>query len=313
MRRIGVAAVGVAVVSAVVAASALALRGGMDNQAAASVVKVHKTALGSVLVDGRGRTLYLFEPDHFGQSVCSGKCAVAWPPLLTTGKPRASAGAHAALLGTTKRSDGKLQVTYQGYPLYTFIKDTKSGQTTGQGLDGFGGEWYVLDSLGRKIEDGHHGGPATVEIRKTALGRVLTDDRGRTVYLFEGDKGTASACYGACAVNWPPLVTTGKPQAGSGALASLLGTTKRKNGALQVTYRGQPLYYFVKDQQAGQTFGQEIDAFGAEWYVVDRAGHTVEKGDDSSSTGDDSTSTTTPDDNGGTTTGGDDGGGGVYG
>jgi hypothetical protein len=107
-------------------------------------------------------------------------------------------------------------------------------------------------------------------------------------------------------------VTTGKPHAGTGALASLLGTTKRKNGQLQVTYRGQPLYYFVKDQQAGQTFGQEIDAFGAEWYVVDRAGHTVEHGDDNSGADDDSTSTTT-DDNGGTTTGDGGGYGGGYG
>jgi predicted lipoprotein with Yx(FWY)xxD motif len=297
--------VGLAVVGAIVAASALALGGSTDTQAAGSVVKVHKTALGRVLVDGRGQTLYMFEPDRFGQSVCYGKCAAAWPPLLTSGKPRAAAGAHVALLGTTKRKDGKLQVTYQGYPLYLFFKDTKPGQTTGQGLDGFGGGWYVLDAQGRTIENGRHGGDAAVvAARKTDLGRVLTDGRGRSVYLFEGDMGTTSACYGACSVNWPPLMTTGKPHAGAGALAALLGTAKRKNGGLQVTYRGQPLYYFVKDQQAGQTLGQEIEAFGAEWYAVDRAGHTVEQGDNSSGGDDGSSSTTTPGDNGGNTGGG---------
>lgn len=301
-RRIGLAILAVAAIGSVVVASAFALRGATDRASAGPLVKLRKTALGRLLVDTRGRTLYLFEPDAFGRSTCYGTCAAAWPPLLASGSPRAGSGVRGALLGTTTRKDGKLQVTYQGYPLYLFVKDTKPGQTLGQGLDGFGGEWYVLDRLGRKIEDGRHGGdPAVVQVRKTALGRVLTDDRGRTLYLFEADKGTTSACYGTCAAAWPPLLTTGKPQAAAGALGALLGTAKRKNGALQVTYRGQPLYYFVRDVQTGQTLGQGIDGFGAEWYVLDRAGHKVEMQEHESSGGnDDSTATTpTPDDNGG--------------
>ena len=97
-------------------------------------------------------------------------------------------------------------MTYQGYPVYTFFKDTKPRQAAGQGLDFFGGEWYVLDAQGRKIEDGRHGGPAALKLTKTPLGRVLTDDRGRTVFMFGADHGT-SACYGPCAANWPGAPT----------------------------------------------------------------------------------------------------------
>ncbi len=297
LRRTGAILAAVAVVGAVGAASAFAFRGAADRTTSGSLVNVRKTGLGHVLVDRRGRTLYLFEPDRYGQSVCYGKCAAAWPPLLTTGSPRPGAGVQAGLLGTTKRKDGKLQVTYQGYPLYSFVKDTRPGQTSGQGLDGFGGEWYVLDARGRKVEDGRHGGdPAMVQAHETDLGKVLTDDRGRVLYLFEADTGPTSVCYGQCAAAWPPLLTTGKPQVGTGALAGLLGTTKRRNGALQVTYGGQPLYYFVRDTQAGQTLGQGIDGFGGEWYVLDRAGHKLET---HGGGGDDGSTTTPADDPGG--------------
>ena len=300
MRTTGVVLGLLLVLGAAAAAAAVAAAGASDTAAARALVKLRKTGLGRVLVDRRGRTLYLFEPDEFGRSVCYGKCAVAWPPLLTSGKPRAGSGVRSALLGTTKRKDGKLQVTYQGYPLYFFVEDTKPGQTRGQGLDGFGGGWFVLDRQGRKIEHGRHGGgPAAVGARKTTLGRVLVDDRGRTLYLFEADKGRTSVCYGRCATAWPPLLTRGKPHAVAGARAALLATTKRKGGALQVTYRGHPLYYFVGDEQAGDTAGQAIDGFGGEWYVLDRAGRKLEQREAHS----EGTTTTTP-----TTTTTDDGG-----
>ncbi|HEX7083679.1 MAG TPA: hypothetical protein VF186_06160 [Gaiellaceae bacterium] len=117
---------------------------------------------------------------------------------------------------------------------------------------------------------------ATVQIRTTALGPILVDASGRTLYLFEADKGKKSACYGKCAALWPPLVTTGAPRAGSGAKAALLGTTKRHDGSLQVTYAGHPLYLFLKDKHAGQTSGENKDAFGAEWYALSAAGRKVE-------------------------------------
>ena len=115
-------------------------------------VAVANTALGRVLVDGRGRTLYLFGKDKHGRSACSGKCAGFWPPLIASGKPLATAGAKASLLGTTKRTDGRLQVTYNHHPLYTFVKDTRKGQTNGEALDVFGAEWYAVSTAGARVE-----------------------------------------------------------------------------------------------------------------------------------------------------------------
>jgi predicted lipoprotein with Yx(FWY)xxD motif len=119
-------------------------------------------------------------------------------------------------------------------------------------------------------------GPATVETASGDLGTFLVGTDGRTVYLFEGDTGTTSTCTGACAQNWPPLLTKGAPQASGSAMASLLGTTKRADGSTQVTYNGHPVYSFVQDTAPGTTAGQEVDAFGAEWYVLDPSGKAIE-------------------------------------
>jgi predicted lipoprotein with Yx(FWY)xxD motif len=116
------------------------------------VVSTATTSLGRVLVDPHGHTLYLFGKDKNGKSACSGACAAAWPPLIATAKPRAGAGAEASRLGTVKRADGRLQVTYNHHPVYTFIKDTKKGQTNGEGLTAFGGTWDALSAAGAKVE-----------------------------------------------------------------------------------------------------------------------------------------------------------------
>ena len=108
-------------------------------------------SLGTVLVDSKGDTLYLFQKDTGTKSTCAGACASAWPPLRASGKPTAGSGANASMLGTTPRSDGKPQVTYNGHPLYRFIKDTGARQTHGQGLTAFGAEWYVLSAAGKQI------------------------------------------------------------------------------------------------------------------------------------------------------------------
>jgi predicted lipoprotein with Yx(FWY)xxD motif len=115
-------------------------------------VSTSSTALGRILVDSRGRTLYLFERDRNGKSACAGQCAAAWPPLIASAKPSAGTGVKAALIGTTRRADGRLQVTYNHHPLYTFVKDTKAGQTNGQNVDAFGAEWYVVSPAGTTIE-----------------------------------------------------------------------------------------------------------------------------------------------------------------
>jgi len=131
------------------AATATATTGGTSKGA---TVAVRSSKLGKILVDARGRTLYLFERDKAGTSSCFGGCATAWPPYTTSGTPQAGSGASAAELGTTARSDGKTQVTYHGHPLYHYVGDTKVGDTTGEGVNAFGAEWYVLSPSGSKIE-----------------------------------------------------------------------------------------------------------------------------------------------------------------
>src|SRR4051794_1267996 len=116
----------------------------------------------------------------------------------------------------------------------------------------------------------------TVSIRKTNLGRVLVDGRGRTLYLFGKDKRDKSTCAGACAADWPPLMASGKPKAGAGVGAKLLGTTVRKAGR-QVTYAGHPLYTYVGDSKAGQTNGENLSAFGAIWDALAPSGHRIAK------------------------------------
>jgi predicted lipoprotein with Yx(FWY)xxD motif len=117
----------------------------------APTVRVRKTRLGTILVDPRGRTLYLFKRDSGTKSACFGACATAWPPLRAGSKPVAGHGAKASLVGTTGRSDGRPQVTYNGHPLYTFVMDTKAGETNGEGLTAFGGRWFVVSPAGKQI------------------------------------------------------------------------------------------------------------------------------------------------------------------
>ena len=115
-------------------------------------VSTAHTSLGQVIVDGRGRSLYLFEKDTRGHSACSGVCTSYWPPFVTKGKSIAVKGAKQSLLGTIRRGDGSRQVTYAGHPLYFFSGDTQSGQTNGEGLKDFGAGWYVLMPSGKKID-----------------------------------------------------------------------------------------------------------------------------------------------------------------
>jgi predicted lipoprotein with Yx(FWY)xxD motif len=117
----------------------------------AAVVDLRVSTLGQTLVDGQGRTLYLFEADKAGKSECTGGCTAAWPPYLGGATPRAGTGVTAALLSTISRGDGGTQVTYAGHPLYRYAGDNQPGDITGQGLDQYGAEWYVLGPNGSKI------------------------------------------------------------------------------------------------------------------------------------------------------------------
>jgi predicted lipoprotein with Yx(FWY)xxD motif/plastocyanin len=245
----------------------------------ATVMIAKNDKLGDILTDEKGMTLYLFTKDTPNTSNCYDQCAQNWPPLLTSGAPVAGTGADAALLGTTTRKDGAVQVTYNGWPVYYWAKDQKPGDTTGQNV---GGVWFVLNAKGDKVEApaASSAAPAasssatTVMISKNdKLGDILTDAKGMTLYLYTKDTPNTSTCYDKCAQNWPPVVSDGKPAAGAGADASLLGTTQRTDGKMQVTYNGWPVYYFIKDQKTGDASGQDV---GGVWYVLNAKGEKVE-------------------------------------
>jgi predicted lipoprotein with Yx(FWY)xxD motif len=119
-----------------------------------SAIEVRSTRLGKILVDAKGRTLYLFEADRRNMSNCSGACLSIWPPLTSGTKPQAGAGARAAKIATITANGRKRQVTYNGHPLYFYAGDQKPGDTTGQGLNQFGAEWYVLAPTGNKVDNG---------------------------------------------------------------------------------------------------------------------------------------------------------------
>lgn len=150
---------------ALIALAAVGCGGGGDGGATAATAPSTTTAtgqpatvgtasggnLGTILVDSQGRTLYLFQQDEGTKSECSGPCASLWPPLRANGKPTVGGGANASMIGTSARSDGKPQVTYNGHPLYLYSGDQKPGDTNGQGLTDFGGAWYALSPAGNQI------------------------------------------------------------------------------------------------------------------------------------------------------------------
>jgi predicted lipoprotein with Yx(FWY)xxD motif len=154
MKRLLITLAAIAVAASITAGALAA------NVGSGATVSTGSSSLGRILVDGKGRTLYLFEKDHRDRSSCSGICATYWPPLLTHGKPTAGRGTKSSLLGTIRRAGGTTQVTYAGHPLYRYLPDTKPGQTNGQDSHDFGAGWYVLSSAGKKIEAAEPGNKA---------------------------------------------------------------------------------------------------------------------------------------------------------
>jgi len=152
------------------------------------------------------------------------------------------------------------------------------GETASQSA--YGGRAYGggSSSAAQTTSAAEGGGAATISVGSVPeLGRVLVDSRGFTVYDFHKDKGGESACYGPCAKAWPPVLTEGAPQPSNGTSSSKLGTTKRKDGTVQVTYAGWPLYSFAEDKKPGDAKGNDVDAFGAQWYALTPQG--TEPGD----------------------------------
>jgi predicted lipoprotein with Yx(FWY)xxD motif len=146
-----------------------------------------------------------------------------------------------------------------------------SDDSTGGAYGGKGGSATTTEAA--KSPPGAESGAAVLTVASAQkVGPVLVDSKGFTVYDFHKDKGTVSSCYGPCAAGWPPLTTEGAPTAGEGATSSKLGTTKRKDGTTQVTYAGHPLYTFVEDKKPGEANGNDVDAFGAQWYALKGSG-----------------------------------------
>ncbi len=157
---------------------------------------------------------------------------------------------------------------------------TGCGSSDDGGGSGAGGGGYGSGGASTESTASETSSAETAAVVSTAavgnLGKVIVDAKGFTLYDFHKDKGGKSACYGACAKVWPPLTTTGKPEVGKGATASKLGTIKRKDGTLQVTYAGWPLYTYEADRKPGDANGNDIDSFGAEWYALLPSGEEAE-------------------------------------
>jgi predicted lipoprotein with Yx(FWY)xxD motif len=148
-----------------------------------------------------------------------------------------------------------------------------SGESTSAGAEtseGGGGAYSYSAPANGEAEESGAAYVALGSVPK--LGQVLVDSKGFVLYDFHKDKGTTSACYGACEQGWPPLLTEGAPQPSNGASASQLGTTERKDGSMQVTYAGHPLYTFAGDTKPGEANGNDVSAFGAQWYALQGSG-----------------------------------------
>jgi predicted lipoprotein with Yx(FWY)xxD motif len=153
-------------------------------------------------------------------------------------------------------------------------ESSSSASSGGGGAYGGGEGSAASEKAVSGSEGGSSSGAAAVLTVASApkVGPVLVDSEGFTVYDFHKDKGTTSSCYGACESAWPPVTTAGAAKTGEGAMSSKLGTTKRKDGTTQVTYAGHPLYTFVEDKKPGEANGNDVSAFGAQWYALKGSG-----------------------------------------
>lgn len=211
--------------------------------------------LGSIFTDRKGRTLYYFSNDAQNLEACKGQCIANWP-LFTSEKLQIPDSLSAADFTKLTRTDGTTQWMYKGWPLYTFVKDTKAGDTVGEGANGV---WFVAKS------------DYSVMIGANAdIGSYLTDALGRTLYYFDKDKPQTSVCEGDCLKNWP-AVPVMKGSIPSTLRSSDFGSVTRSDGSLQEAYKGYPLYYFIKDVNHGDVTGQNVNKV---WFVVSPAKFT---------------------------------------
>lgn len=227
--------------------------------------------LGAVLTDAAGHTLYRYAKDSAkpSRTACVGACEQAWPPLLS-GTPVPASGVDAQLIGQVTRPDGQRQVTVAGWPVYTYAKDTGTGVALGQNVSD---DWAAITPTGEKAKAAAATTLGTTEIG--GLGPVLTDQAGRTLYLFTKDgRGSGqSTCDGTCAKTWPPLLVDGRITVAQDIDTGLVGRITRADGREQVTVGGWPVYTYAKDGAPGEATGHGA---GNTWYAVEPNGCKVD-------------------------------------
>lgn len=217
-------------------------------------IDIAKASDGSTyLTDGHGMALYLFTKDSVDIHSCQDQCLANWPVLYSDNVLLAN-GLNGSDFGSFVRSDGNKQLTYKGWPLYTFVKDVKAGDVNGEGV---GNVWFLIKQPFYTIGLG----------TDAKFGNYLVDSKGITLYYFDKDPIGTSVCTGNCLANWPVFHADGI-QAPKGVNPSDFGEITREDGTKQTTFKGYPLYYFVKDAKRGDLNGQAVNYV---WYVVDPA------------------------------------------
>jgi len=239
-------------------------------------VMTERSRLGTVLAGRTAlgpRTLYTLSFDTPNKTTCTGACAAIWPPLLTSGRAKAGPGVSQPAIGTLRRPNGTFQVTYHGRPLYMFAFDLGAGAapglTNGEYLidpQAFG-VWYTVTPRGTPDP-----GTTTVGSEHSGRARILAITAGlthatATLYAFSIDTRRMSKCTGLCAKFWPPVLTTRSVRAGPGVNQHLLGTLRRADGTIQVSYNGHPLYFFALGLNSG-TSGAGAGVFGGVFRLI---------------------------------------------
>jgi predicted lipoprotein with Yx(FWY)xxD motif len=214
-----------------------------------TAVHIGSSKLGRVLVDSHGRTLYIWAHDKGSKSTCYGDCAAYWPPVMTSGKPRAVGGAKASLLGTTRRKDGRMQVTYKGHPLYGFVQDKKPGDVKGEGLTGFGGRWDPVSAGGKAVtkeSSVQYDSPVKLNVITPGPGDVAGAGGAFNIDLSLQAQNTKGNQILSAANGYVPFfndVTAptfgpGKPDPGAPGLVVTLSTTPAAAGGPQANLAG---------------------------------------------------------------------------
>jgi predicted lipoprotein with Yx(FWY)xxD motif len=258
--------------------------------------KAGDSALGKIMTDANGMTLYGFTNDVNATSTCYSTCAEAWPPVIVSADWKVGPGLDTGIFSTTKREDGSLQLVAGKYPVYTYGGDAAPGDTTGHGS---GDVWFAMNLDGTLVAADATAAPTTsapatpapdpygnepsapvpapaaaaapVSTATTSLGEVLVDANGMTLYGFTKDADGNSSCNDKCAEAWPPL-TIDSDQLPAGLDAKVFSVIARADGSHQLKAGKWPLYRFAGDSAAGDVNGQ---GSGGSWFVVDPAGKLI--------------------------------------